>query len=208
MLIDYIIENFGINEPIFINEVHIEGMSDNALRQAFNRLLKNEDIQRFDTGIYYMPGSSGILNKSYLDSNKVVKKKYITDGSKIYGYTTGFSFANQIGLTSQNPVIKEIVSNKESSKGRMVTLGTKKVYVKRSKAIITNDNYKELQLLDLIGNFEKWTEYEETEVKERLINYIKEEKLNRNIVRQYLYCYSGIVVRRLIEMELIYEFAS
>lgn len=206
MLIDHLKENYKYNEPIFINEVGIEGMMDNALRQAFNRLLKNGDIKRFDTGIYYLPKSGGVLNKSYMDSNKVINKKYITDGIKIYGYISGFSFVSQIGLTTQNPVITEIISNVESSKGRTITIGIKKVYVKRPKAVITNENYKELQILHLIGNYENWTEYEETEVKEQLIYYIKKEQLNRNIVRQYLYCYSSVVARRLIEMELIYEF--
>ena len=208
MLKDYLIENYGYNEPIFVNDVFVDGMTDNALRQNFNRLLQNGDIERFDTGIYYLPKSDGILRKSYLDSNKVINKKYITDGSKIYGYVTGFLFANQIGLTSQNPVITEIVSNEESSKGRDVTIGTKRVRIKRPKAMVTNENYKELQLLDLIGNYENWAEYDADEVKKHLIRYIREKELNRNVVKQYLDNYSGVVARRLIEMELIYEFAS
>ena len=34
----YLIENYGYNEPIFLNELKIEGMSDNAVRQSVKRL--------------------------------------------------------------------------------------------------------------------------------------------------------------------------
>ena len=34
MIKDYLIENYGYNKPIFLNELSIEGMSKNALRQA------------------------------------------------------------------------------------------------------------------------------------------------------------------------------
>ena len=39
MLKDYLMENFGYNEPIFLNDLSVEGLSDNAVRQGLKRLV-------------------------------------------------------------------------------------------------------------------------------------------------------------------------
>ena len=38
MLKEYLEKNYGYNEPIFINEIQLDGLSDNALRQYFKRM--------------------------------------------------------------------------------------------------------------------------------------------------------------------------
>lgn len=67
MLKEYLEKAYGYNEPIFISEIQLEGISDNALRQYFKRMVQSGDIIRFDTGVYYLPKASRILKKSYLD---------------------------------------------------------------------------------------------------------------------------------------------
>ena len=39
MLKEYLEKNYGYNEPIFINEIQLDGLNDNALRQYFKRML-------------------------------------------------------------------------------------------------------------------------------------------------------------------------
>ena len=51
MLKEYLEKNYGYNEPIFINEIRLDGLNDNALRQYFKRMLKSGDLARFDMGI-------------------------------------------------------------------------------------------------------------------------------------------------------------
>lgn len=123
MLKEYLEKTYGYNEPIFISEIQLKGVNDNALRQYFKRMLKSGDIARFDTGIYYLPKASRLLKKSYLDPMKVIIRKYIKNGSETYGYFSGATFANQLGLTTQMPAVLEIVTSKESTKGRNVTVG-------------------------------------------------------------------------------------
>ncbi len=77
MLKEYLEKNYGYNEPIFINEIRLDGLNDNALRQYFKRMLKSGDLARFDTGIYYLPKASRLLKKSYLDPMKVIMRKYV-----------------------------------------------------------------------------------------------------------------------------------
>lgn len=41
MLKTYLMENYGYNEPIFLNDLTIQGLSENAVRQAVKRLVAN-----------------------------------------------------------------------------------------------------------------------------------------------------------------------
>ena len=59
MLKEYLEKNYGYNEPIFINEIQLEGINDNALRQHFKRMLKSGDLVRFDTGFIISPKHHG-----------------------------------------------------------------------------------------------------------------------------------------------------
>lgn len=97
--------------------IKLDNVNDNALRQYFKRMVKSGDLIRFDTGIYYLPRQSKLLKKSYLDPLKVVSRKYIQNGSEIFGYFSGAYLANQLRLTTQMPATIEIVTNKESTKG-------------------------------------------------------------------------------------------
>ena len=117
MLKEYLEKAYGYNEPIFISEIQLEGISDNALRQYFKRMVQSGDIIRFDTGVYYLPKASRILKKSYLDPMKVIIRKYIKNAGETYGYFSGATFANQIGLTTQMPTVLEIVTSRESTEG-------------------------------------------------------------------------------------------
>lgn len=49
--------------------------------------------------------------------------------SETYGYVTGISFANQLGLTTQMPAVIEVVTNRESTNGRMIMVGNLKVRI-------------------------------------------------------------------------------
>ena len=66
MLKTYLMENYGYNEPIFLNDLTIQGLSENAVRQAVKRLVANGFLERYDNGIYYIPKRDGLLGKSYL----------------------------------------------------------------------------------------------------------------------------------------------
>ena len=73
----------------FLNDLTIQGLSENAVRQAVKRLVANGFLERYDNGIYYIPKRDGLLGKSYLDPSLVIMRKYIQSKSEIYGYVTG-----------------------------------------------------------------------------------------------------------------------
>ena len=208
MLREILMERYEYNEPIFLSELEIDGLSNNALRQAINRLKESGFLQRFDQGIYYIPDPNRLLCTPYLDPELVMKRKYIENKRTVMGYLTGISFANYIGLTTQNPGILELVSNCESSKGREVTLGNLKLRIKKPITEITEQNAKILQLLDGISQAHQYSELSEQETIECINHYVKQQKFTReqlNSVSSYI---TPSTAKKLIEWGTIYEFAS
>ncbi len=206
MVKDYLIENYGYNKPIFLNELSIEGMSKNALRQAIKRLNKSGFLKRYDNGIYYIPKSIGVLSTSYLDPLKVVAYKYIENEKDKYGYVTGLAFANQLGLSTQMPSVIEIVSNNEATRGRIVTIGNQKVKVEKPNIEVTNENASLLQLLDMISSVEKYSELPEEETYDVLKKYIKDNKFSKKQLIDASSSLTGNTSKRLIEWGIVYEF--
>ena len=86
MLKSYLLENYGYNEPIFLNDLKIEGLSENAVRQSVKRLVAKGFLERYDNGIYYIPKAGGLLGKSYLDPLLVIMRKYVRNKYETYGY--------------------------------------------------------------------------------------------------------------------------
>lgn len=208
MLDQYLLETFGYNEPIFINELNIPNMSENAIRQAIKRLAASGFLQRFDTGIYYIPKPSKLLGISYLDPLAVIMRKYVRSNSETYGYITGASFANQLGLTTQMPAVIEIVTNKESTKGRTVTIGGQTVRIKRPSLCITDENATILQFLDTVSQADKYSELTESEMIERLQAYLLKCNLTKKQLSEVSPALTGATAKKLIEWGMIYAFAS
>ena len=208
MLKEYLEKDYGYNEPIFISEIQLEGISDNALRQYFKRMVQSGDIIRFDTGVYYLPKASRILKKSYLDPMKVIIRKYIKNAGETYGYFSGATFANQIGLTTQMPTVLEIVTSRESTKGRIVTVGSQKVRLKRPSIEITSENAGLLQLLDIVSQAKLYSEYSEQKTGEILKRYVRNQRYTRESLMNSLPAITGTTAKNLIKWGIIYEFTS
>ncbi len=183
-------------------------MNDNALRQHFKRMLKSGDLARFDTGIYYLPKASRLLKQSYLDPMKVIIHKYIKNSDEMYGYFSGAIAANQIGLTTQMPAVLEIVTSKESTKGRTVTIGAQTIRLKRPAVAITSQNAGLLQFLDIITQAEKYSEFSETETRALLRNYVRKQNYSRPLLSSVFPAVTGTTAKKLIEWGIIYEFTS
>lgn len=207
MLKAYLMENYGYNEPIFIKELSIDGLSQNAVRQSVKRLTTIGFLERYDNGIYYIPRFDGLLGKSYLDPTEVIMRKYVENKSDKYGYVTGLSFANQLGLTTQMPAMIEIVTNRESTNGRIITLGNQRVRVKSSPIIVSESNAELLQLLDSVGQAERYTELTIKETIDKLILYIRKKQFTKGQLSEVTSALTEATAKKMIEWGIIYEFA-
>ena len=208
MLKSYLIENYGYNEPIFLNELSVDGMSENAVRQSVKRLVANSFLERYDNGIYYIPKQDGLLGKSYLDPSVVVMRKYVQSKVETYGYVTGISFANQLGLTTQMPAIIEVVTNREATNGRVVTVGNQRVRIKKPTIFVSDSNAELLQFLDGVSRAEKYTELSIEETRDILNAYVRRMCFTKEKLAEVSPVLTGATAKRLIEWGMIYEFAS
>lgn len=208
MLKSYLLENYGYNEPIFLNDLKIEGLSENAVRQSVKRLVAKGFLERYDNGIYYIPKTGGLLEKSYLDPLLVIMRKYVRNKYETYGYITGLSFVNQLGLTTQMPAVIEIVTNTEATNGRTVMVGSQKVRVKKSAVPVSNNNAELLQLLDCIVQAEKYTELSLKETVDTMLSYVRQKCFTKEQLSEVSYAINGATAKKLIEWGIIYEFRS
>lgn len=208
MLKEYLEKTYGYNEPILISEIKLENLNDNALRQYFKRMVKSGDLVRFDTGVYYLPKASRLLGKTYLDPLKVITRKYIKNGTDTYGYFTGAYFSNLLGLTTQMPAVIEIVTDKEATKGRTVTVGSQNVRLRRPVMQITKENVLLLQFLDTVSTAEKYAELPQQEMMPLLKQYLRKNNFTQKQLAEVLPSVTAQTAKKLIELGLIYEFTS
>ena len=208
MLKTYLLEYYGYNEPIFLNYLSVDDVSNNAVRQTVKRLVASGFLKRYDNGIYYIPKNGSLLGKSYLDPSMVIMRKYVENKYERYGYVTGLSFANQLGLTTQMPAVMEVVTNRESTNGRMIMVGNQKVRVKKSSIPVSETNAELLQLLDIVGQAEKYTELTIKETITILITYMRKKKFTKKQLSEVTAALTGATAKKLIEWGMIYEFIS
>ena len=84
MLLEYLQINYEVNEPIFLSDIDLP-VSDTNLRQMFKVLCDSGKIQRYDTGIYYIKGSSRLKGGTNISASEVARCKYISRKNRIEG---------------------------------------------------------------------------------------------------------------------------
>lgn len=206
MLLDYLQKNYKVNEPIFVSDIDLP-VTDTNLRQMLKVLCDNGQIFRYDTGIYYMKGVSRLKGGISLSASEVARYKYISRNNQINGYYSGYTFANQLGLTTQVPYTIEIVSNQASAKCREVRLKNQKIMLRKPRTEITKDNYSVLQLLDLLKDWEKYVDDDMSMAAERIRAYIREICIRRTDVDEYIGLFPDRVYKYIYEMRLYNAFA-
>ena len=202
ILIDYLLNKYGTNKPILTEELVVPEISYDNLRKQLSRYNSQGIIEKYSQGVYYIPKET-ILGKSTLSINDVIYRKYISDDNEIYGYFSGLSFYNKLGITTQVPFVYEIVTNKEKSRVRKITLKNKKIILRKPYATINRNNYLEAQFLEFINNANINDINDNIDT---LKKYIKDKNLNKNIILDLITNYPSKTSKRLIESRLLYEF--
>lgn len=206
MLYDYLTTNYKPNEPIFVSDISLP-VSHVNLRQMFKILCDAGKIKRFETGVYYLPKESKLKGGVPLGADTVAKYKYISRNGKVDGYYSGYTFANQLGVTTQVPYVLEIVSNNASAKVREVKLQGRRVLLRKAKVPVTSENFRVLQFLDFLKDIELYAEYSYEELLEKVRKYIVEEKIRKSDVDMYIKQYPDKIFRYIYEMRLYDVFA-
>jgi hypothetical protein len=191
------INKYGYDEPIFINELSYEE------RFQIQLLIKQGKILSYTDDICFIPNPASVLKKKTLSVNKIIEKKYLFEQEKRVGYVTGLAFANKLGLTTQNPGIIEIKTMKETMEQRLVQFNKLSVLLRKPLIDITEENYKLLQVLDLITNLEKWNTKPLEEAYQRMKEYLNNVQLSSDELRKVMKCYPLLTQEKLRKNNLL-----
>ena len=202
ILIDYLLKKYGTNKPIIIEELSIPEISYDNLRKQLSRYNSQGILEKYSQGVYYIPKET-ILGRSTLSIDDVINRKYITNDNDIYGFYSGLSFYNKLGISTQVPFVYEIVTNKEKSRVREITLKNQKIILRKPYVKINKNNYLENQFLDFINNANSNDLSDNIDV---LKKYIKDNNLNKNVILDLITYYPSKTSKKLIESRLLYEF--
>lgn len=205
MLYEYLKSNYLENEPIFVSDIKLP-VSDVNLRRMFKELSDTGKIERFDKGIYYLPKKSLLKGGVPLSVDTVIRSKYVVRKEEVEGYYSGYTFANQLGLTSQVPYLLEIVSNHASARFREIEMKGRRVVLRKPRVSVTRENYLVLQVLDLLSNIEKYSDISKEGTAKRLKKYIEEENISKKKIDTYIKEYPDRIYKNIYEMEMFNVF--
>ncbi|MGD9154992.1 MAG: hypothetical protein PVG90_05760 [Bacillota bacterium] len=198
----YLLDTYGANEPILFGEISYKDYSRPWLFKELKKLTNDGKLIRFDTGVYYIPTKT-VLGISVLNSRKVVEKKYVSAGGRVYGFYSGLTLQNRAGLTTQMPNTIEVVSNNESAKVREVLVGTQKVKARRARVKITRENVSALQFLDLMNSLDVNDLNEDG--KQALRSFITARGITMRGILTYTSVYPARAMKSLVESGVIDE---
>ncbi len=185
IILEYIKKNYDNKTPIFVNDIYKEftEISEGTIRSLFKRFSDADVLEKVDNGVYALPNKESVLGKATVYVSNVIENKYIRNekGQRI-GYISGINFSNQIGLTSQTASVNTIYSNNVSNKKRMTTLKNSRLIINAPRVEVTDQNYKLLQILDLLNDFEKYSEQDLKTASNKILAFLREIKLKNEEV--------------------------
>lgn len=199
MLYDYLMENYGENTPIFVSELDIEGLNESTLRVQIKKMTDAGMLKRFDTGIYFIPKKTIFKSGSTISVMQVIEKKYLKNKDKVFGYLSGYMLVNMAGLTTQVPVVYEVVSNNATTDYRKIMINKTRVIVRRPKVPVTNENVRILQFLDLIKDVDIYSEEEGNSLKKRMLEIMKKLDITFSALEPYLSFYPEKIYKNMYE---------
>lgn len=190
MLYRYLLENYGYDEPIFTDQVKEDlTMNPNTVRQQFKRLADKGQIEKVQNGLYFIPEKQPLFGAPVLNVERIIQRKFLKNKNNVTGYITGTNFANQLGLTSQTAATSTVVTNNTSSIQREVTFYNNKVIVKKPRVRITNENYQLLQVLDLLNEYDRYSEKPLAEGASSMKRYLEGVRLEEEELKSYMDAY-------------------
>ena len=207
MLYGYLIENFKPYEPIFTADIDID-MVGNSLRPKLKELCDSGKLCRYEAGIYYLPGKMKVKGLTPISASAVARSKYVNRRGKVRGYYSGYTFANQIGLSLQVPYVQEIVTNEASAKVREIDIKGQKFIIRKPKAEVTEENVYTLQFLDFLCDIDMYLDGSSDNILDKLEKLIKDENITKELIDKYISLYPIRVYKNLYETGVVYAIAQ
>jgi hypothetical protein len=189
---DFMKEKSQFYQPFLLKNLYRQflDIKDGTVREMMRRLIGEKKVIKIKNGLYVLPNPERVLQSYAFNLMNIIDSVYLKNqDNEFIGYRSGINFANLLGLTSQTASVEVIYSNNVSTRKREIKIQNNRLMINAPRVKITNQNYKLLQLLDLLNDFEKVSEYELDQVQSKLLAYINaiqisSKELNR-IVEAY-----------------------
>ncbi len=179
MFVDVLEEKFGCDTPVFTNE--ILSLFPQFTKAYVFRMIKAAEqdgtLSRIDSGIYYIPQETP-FGPSVITAADAAKKRYIESNGYIYGIYAGLTLQNMFSATPHVTNTPEIVTNREATRLRKVSIDGMSFILRRSRTEITNKNadaYRVLQFFTETGGLEIGRE-----TMRSVEDYIRAKKIRRS----------------------------
>ena len=206
-IVSYLKDIYGYGTPIFLKDIRIGRKSKTAIRKELSRAVKENQIIRESQGVYFFKDNHKEFPK-IISFEDIVEKRYIKDDCGFpgfdllrYGYYSGLTFLNHIGISQQVPAVLEITTNKTSCK-RMININGRRAIIRKAKTEINYQNWKILQFLEMFYLLDK---DDVQENKDLLVKYIERNFLKIDFTN-YIKYFSNKIMKLIVEGGLIYAF--
>ncbi len=184
MLVEILEEKFGCDTPVFTYE--ILSLFPQFTRSYVFRMIKSAEqdgsLCRIDSGIYYIPSETP-FGPSSVTPSEAAKKRYVESNGNVYGIYAGLTLQNMFYVTTQVPNTIEIVTNRESSRCRKVSIGGMPFIIRKSRTEITNKNadiYRLMQLFTETNGLEP-----DGRAKRSVETFVRSKKISRDSILEF-----------------------
>lgn len=198
MVVEMLKEQYRPCEPIVLSDMKWLKISSGALRQTFKRMSDKGILKRYMNGVYYFPDNS--RSPSLED---VLYKMYIGNRREVYGYRSGYAFANELGVTEKADECPIIVTNKENSRGRFRKMVIGQVYLKKPYRSVTEDNANAQAVLDFIREWEVYSDLSEEDTFTQVKKYMKRNHISKEVLAETAEDFPGRVSMMIVKHRLI-----
>ena len=171
MLYNFIKDHYKEAEPIFFSDLLCEDITDSTLSQRLKELCEKGLLQQYDEDVFFIPKKTTLNSTIGPNADMVARYRFISKGDNIDGFYAGNTFANQIGISMQVPYVIEIVSNNVWDDGE-VLIGNRRFVVRKPVVLITKENVRVLQMLELLENLDAYLDCSYEEAREKFAEYI------------------------------------
>ena len=169
-----IVGDYSKNEPIFIEDIIQQNptRSRQWIDHELNMMVTSKQLKRYMTGVYFIPSGTKLDHIRY-NADNIIAKKYIERNGRVFGYYSGDTLLRKLRIPNDHSDVITIITNKEKSRGRKVTVGDREVYLIKPPTEITNTNFRTLTFLEAV----------------RLIDFSNQDRWIINILKDYIHQY-------------------
>lgn len=111
---------FKENQLFSFQEIPLKGLAKDEAKKDLRRLIENGSIKRFGSGLFYLPSKDPSETPTVQEA---VSKRYITNGTDVYGFYYGRGFISHLLLQKPSDQLDLYTNSATSNKKSVFCLG-------------------------------------------------------------------------------------